>query len=229
MTIHTFGAYFGLTVTRVLYRPNLEQSKDKQGSVYHSDLFAMIGESAAASASLACACRSAAESWFLLVSLEKTEQNQDQGLRSTLFQFSTPWDCSAPLIGARDQVVSGKTRQCFGSPPLPAQLGGGPNMGSQLWGSRTQGFNFPLHKKNFFFFFNSCILSFPFLFSAPSSPPRQVPSICGCTGPVLTRPFLSTGMPSTALPSTHTARWLPVSSPQWPSPACCRRKASWTW
>lgn len=44
MTIHTFGAYFGLTVTRILYRPNLEQSKDKQGSVYHSDLFAMIGE-----------------------------------------------------------------------------------------------------------------------------------------------------------------------------------------
>ncbi|NXP37672.1 RHCG protein, partial [Leiothrix lutea] len=25
MTIHTFGAYFGLTVTRILYRPNLEQ------------------------------------------------------------------------------------------------------------------------------------------------------------------------------------------------------------
>ncbi|KFP79893.1 Ammonium transporter Rh type C, partial [Apaloderma vittatum] len=43
MTIHTFGAYFGLTVTRILYRPNLQQSKDKQGSVYHSDLFAMIG------------------------------------------------------------------------------------------------------------------------------------------------------------------------------------------
>ncbi|XP_008490191.2 ammonium transporter Rh type C [Calypte anna] len=43
MTIHTFGAYFGLTVTRILYRPNLEQCKDKQGSVYHSDLFAMIG------------------------------------------------------------------------------------------------------------------------------------------------------------------------------------------
>ncbi|XP_020637330.3 ammonium transporter Rh type C [Pogona vitticeps] len=43
MTIHTFGAYFGLTVTAVLYRPNLEQTKDKQGSVYHSDLFSMIG------------------------------------------------------------------------------------------------------------------------------------------------------------------------------------------
>ncbi|KAJ7311089.1 hypothetical protein JRQ81_006688 [Phrynocephalus forsythii] len=43
MTIHTFGAYFGLTVTTILYRPNLEQTKDKQGSVYHSDLFSMIG------------------------------------------------------------------------------------------------------------------------------------------------------------------------------------------
>lgn len=44
MTIHTFGAYFGLTVTWILYRRNLEHSKQKQSSVYHSDLFAMIGE-----------------------------------------------------------------------------------------------------------------------------------------------------------------------------------------
>ncbi|XP_060611170.2 ammonium transporter Rh type C [Anolis sagrei] len=43
MTIHTFGAYFGLTVTAVLYRPHLDQTKDKQGSHYHSDLFSMIG------------------------------------------------------------------------------------------------------------------------------------------------------------------------------------------
>ncbi|XP_053129098.1 ammonium transporter Rh type C isoform X2 [Hemicordylus capensis] len=43
MTIHTFGAYFGLTVTAILYRPNLDQNKEKQDSVYHSDLFAMIG------------------------------------------------------------------------------------------------------------------------------------------------------------------------------------------
>ncbi|XP_040900341.1 ammonium transporter Rh type B [Toxotes jaculatrix] len=43
MTIHTFGAYFGLMVTRILYRPNLEKSKHRNGSVYHSDLFAMIG------------------------------------------------------------------------------------------------------------------------------------------------------------------------------------------
>lgn len=66
MTIHTFGGYFGLTVTRILYRPNLEQSKDKQGSVYHSDLFAMIGESAPASGALVRADHSAAEGWSLL-------------------------------------------------------------------------------------------------------------------------------------------------------------------
>lgn len=44
MTIHTFGAYFGLVLSRVLYRPQLEKSKHRQCSVYHSDLFAMIGE-----------------------------------------------------------------------------------------------------------------------------------------------------------------------------------------
>ncbi|XP_061259640.1 ammonium transporter Rh type B isoform X2 [Bos javanicus] len=43
MTVHTFGAYFGLILSRVLYRPQLEKSKHRQGSVYHSDLFAMIG------------------------------------------------------------------------------------------------------------------------------------------------------------------------------------------
>lgn len=43
MTIHTFGAYFGLTVTWILYRPNLYLSKEREGPVYHSDLFAMIG------------------------------------------------------------------------------------------------------------------------------------------------------------------------------------------
>ncbi|KAG7221168.1 hypothetical protein INR49_017487 [Caranx melampygus] len=43
MTIHTFGAYFGLVVTRVLFRPNLDKSKHRNSSVYHSDMFAMIG------------------------------------------------------------------------------------------------------------------------------------------------------------------------------------------
>ncbi|XP_041031137.1 ammonium transporter Rh type C-like [Carcharodon carcharias] len=41
MVIHMFGAYFGLTITRILYRPNLDQRKNE--SVYHSDLFSMIG------------------------------------------------------------------------------------------------------------------------------------------------------------------------------------------
>ncbi|XP_054848108.1 ammonium transporter Rh type B isoform X2 [Eublepharis macularius] len=43
MTIHTFGAYFGLMMSRVLYRPHLDKSKEREGSTYHSDLFAMIG------------------------------------------------------------------------------------------------------------------------------------------------------------------------------------------
>ncbi|XP_059500071.1 ammonium transporter Rh type B-like [Stegostoma tigrinum] len=43
MTIHTFGAYFGLTIARVLYRPHLDKSREREGSVYHSDIFAMIG------------------------------------------------------------------------------------------------------------------------------------------------------------------------------------------
>lgn len=43
MTIHTFGAFFGLMVSRVLYRPHLDKSRHREGSVYNSDLFAMIG------------------------------------------------------------------------------------------------------------------------------------------------------------------------------------------
>lgn len=44
MIIHAFGAYFGLAVARVLYRPNLRDGHENDGSVYHSDMFAMIGE-----------------------------------------------------------------------------------------------------------------------------------------------------------------------------------------
>ncbi|XP_036623900.1 ammonium transporter Rh type A [Trichosurus vulpecula] len=44
MIIHAFGAYFGLAVAIVLYRPGLRKRKhDNEESVYHSDLFAMIG------------------------------------------------------------------------------------------------------------------------------------------------------------------------------------------
>uniref|UniRef100_A0A3Q2Q1I9 Ammonium transporter Rh type A n=1 Tax=Fundulus heteroclitus TaxID=8078 RepID=A0A3Q2Q1I9_FUNHE len=43
MIIHAFGAYFGLAVARVLYRPGLRSGHENDGSVYHSDMFAMIG------------------------------------------------------------------------------------------------------------------------------------------------------------------------------------------
>ncbi|KAJ8002979.1 hypothetical protein DPEC_G00164570 [Dallia pectoralis] len=41
MVIHTFGAYYGLSISWMLYRPNLD--KRLNGSAYHSDVFAMIG------------------------------------------------------------------------------------------------------------------------------------------------------------------------------------------
>nr|CAB3265567.1 rh type B glycoprotein [Phallusia mammillata] len=40
--IHLFGAYFGLAVARVLYKKG-QTDHEKEGSVYHSDIFAMIG------------------------------------------------------------------------------------------------------------------------------------------------------------------------------------------
>ncbi|XP_074942700.1 ammonium transporter Rh type A [Phalacrocorax aristotelis] len=43
MTIHAFGAYFGLAVTLVLYRPGLKTKHKNEESTYHSELFAMIG------------------------------------------------------------------------------------------------------------------------------------------------------------------------------------------
>jgi len=44
MVIHAFGAYFGLAVSTVLRRAaDVRRAEAKEGSVYHSDLFAMIG------------------------------------------------------------------------------------------------------------------------------------------------------------------------------------------
>ncbi|KFP97790.1 Ammonium transporter Rh type A, partial [Leptosomus discolor] len=43
MTIHAFGAYFGLAVTLVLYRPGLKNKHENEESTYHSDISAMIG------------------------------------------------------------------------------------------------------------------------------------------------------------------------------------------
>ncbi|CAB3988163.1 ammonium transporter Rh type A-like [Paramuricea clavata] len=43
MVIHCFGAYFGLALSFVLKRPEDTDNNAKEGSVYHSDIFAMIG------------------------------------------------------------------------------------------------------------------------------------------------------------------------------------------
>nr|XP_039262906.1 ammonium transporter Rh type A-like [Styela clava] len=42
MFIHAFGAYFGLSVSRVLYKTH-HTTNPKEGSEYHSDMFSMIG------------------------------------------------------------------------------------------------------------------------------------------------------------------------------------------
>ena len=42
MFIHMFGAYFGLAVAKMIYNENFE-GNEKEGAVYHSDVFAMIG------------------------------------------------------------------------------------------------------------------------------------------------------------------------------------------
>lgn len=44
MTIHAFGAYFGLAAALVLYRPGLAKKHENDESTYHSDMFAMIGK-----------------------------------------------------------------------------------------------------------------------------------------------------------------------------------------
>ena len=43
MLIHTFGAYFGLSCSVWLYRKKAIDHP-RNGSVYHSDMFAMIGK-----------------------------------------------------------------------------------------------------------------------------------------------------------------------------------------
>ena len=44
MVVHAFGAYFGLAVSRMIYRAgDVRNAEAKEESVYHSDLFAMIG------------------------------------------------------------------------------------------------------------------------------------------------------------------------------------------
>ena len=42
LLIHTFGAYFGLSVSLILYKKRAFE-EDKTSSTYRSDLFAMLG------------------------------------------------------------------------------------------------------------------------------------------------------------------------------------------
>lgn len=43
MTIHTFGAYFGLTVSRVLHQPHKDKRKEEQDAGHQPDVFAVVG------------------------------------------------------------------------------------------------------------------------------------------------------------------------------------------
>jgi ammonium transporter Rh len=43
MYVHVFGAYFGLTVAKILQIKGKDYENEKEGSNYHSDLFSMIG------------------------------------------------------------------------------------------------------------------------------------------------------------------------------------------
>uniref|UniRef100_A0A0N4ZSN3 Ammonium_transp domain-containing protein n=1 Tax=Parastrongyloides trichosuri TaxID=131310 RepID=A0A0N4ZSN3_PARTI len=42
IVVHVFGAYFGLAIAKVLNRDGIQKS-NHEGSIYHSDIFAMIG------------------------------------------------------------------------------------------------------------------------------------------------------------------------------------------
>uniref|UniRef100_A0A8C3LNE5 Rh family B glycoprotein (gene/pseudogene) n=1 Tax=Chrysolophus pictus TaxID=9089 RepID=A0A8C3LNE5_CHRPC len=43
LTIHTFGAYFGLTVSRVLHQPHKDKRKEQQDVGHQHDVFAVVG------------------------------------------------------------------------------------------------------------------------------------------------------------------------------------------
>ena len=43
--VHVFGAYFGIAASRMLHNSaDLDKAHSKESSVYHSDIFAMVGE-----------------------------------------------------------------------------------------------------------------------------------------------------------------------------------------
>ncbi|KFW07958.1 Ammonium transporter Rh type B-A, partial [Eurypyga helias] len=43
LTVHTFGAYFGLMVSRILYQPHMDRRKEQQDTGHRPDVFAAVG------------------------------------------------------------------------------------------------------------------------------------------------------------------------------------------
>ncbi|NXI63866.1 RHBGB protein, partial [Anseranas semipalmata] len=43
LTVHTFGAYFGLMVSRVLHQPHMKEHKEQQDVGHQPDVFAVVG------------------------------------------------------------------------------------------------------------------------------------------------------------------------------------------
>ncbi|NWX17803.1 RHBGB protein, partial [Aegotheles bennettii] len=43
LTVHTFGAYFGLMVSRILHQPHMDKRKEQQDTGHHPDVFAVVG------------------------------------------------------------------------------------------------------------------------------------------------------------------------------------------
>ncbi|KAM6365039.1 ammonium transporter Rh type B isoform 3-T3 [Pluvialis apricaria] len=43
LTVHTFGAYFGLMVSRILHQPHMEKRKEQQDTGHQPDVFAVVG------------------------------------------------------------------------------------------------------------------------------------------------------------------------------------------
>ncbi|XP_010191193.1 PREDICTED: ammonium transporter Rh type B-like, partial [Mesitornis unicolor] len=43
LTVHTFGAYFGLAVSRILHQPRVDEEKTQQDTGHQSDAFAVVG------------------------------------------------------------------------------------------------------------------------------------------------------------------------------------------
>ncbi|KAM6229154.1 ammonium transporter Rh type B isoform 4-T4 [Spheniscus humboldti] len=43
LTVHTFGAYFGLMVSRILHQPHMDKRKEQQDTGHQPDVFAVVG------------------------------------------------------------------------------------------------------------------------------------------------------------------------------------------